>query len=135
MVGNSVSTWRSRFFTCVLSRLSRANTPNASPRTQKTTAEPTPPTPPSARTRLIAAAAAKPTSPQTTCSMRNSCTVRSSPARSSRRRTEALPPSTRSTRSAAERSDGPKIPAAADVGDDDSGRRPGAWSRSGTSRT
>ncbi len=59
--------------------------------------------------------------------MRSSWTVLSNPARSSRRRAEVAPPSTRSTISAARRSHGPKTPAAADTGAADaafSGGRP-----------
>ena len=59
---------------------------------------------------------------------------RRSPARSRRRRTDEVPPITRSTRSAAEPSTGPKIPAAADVGDDETVRCAGPWSRRGRSR-
>ena len=44
-----------------------------------------------------------------------------SPARSSRRRTDVLPPSTRSTTPAVDCSSGPKMPAAAEVGGDDDG--------------
>ena len=51
----------------------------------------------SARSRLQTATTAKAASPHSTCSMRSSWTVLSNPARSSRRRTDVAPPSTRST--------------------------------------
>jgi hypothetical protein len=70
-----------------------------------------------------------------TCSTRNSCAVFSIPARSSRRRTDVLPPSTLPTRSAAERSTGPKAPAAAEAGDDETTRSAGVRPTCGRSRT
>ncbi len=89
----------------------------------------------SIRSTPNAAAAAKPTTPQSTCSMRNSCTVLSMFARSRRRRTDVAPPSTRSTVSAAERSSGPNTPAAADVGESDVTRSAGLLPTCGRSRT
>ena len=61
----------------------------------------------SATSTETAAATPKPTSPHSTCSTRKSCTVIGRLARSSRRRIDALPPSTRSRESAAEPSTGP----------------------------
>ncbi len=94
-----------------------------------------PPEPVTARITPYAAATANAATPQSTCSTRNSCTDRSIAARSRRRRTEADPPSTRSTPSAAERRAGPNTPAAAAVGEDETTLSDGVRPTCGRSRT
>src|SRR4051794_25250653 len=108
--GNSASSSSSRLATCWVSHQSRPSTPPTSPATPSSPAESTF-SPPAISDPTVArtAAPSSPRPPQMTCSMRKSSTVASPPSASSRRRTAARPPSTRSTSRAPSPTTGPKM--------------------------
>ena len=97
MVGNSARIRRSRCLTWDDRWLSRAITPEGEADRAQQHRRQHPAVAAERAEQAYAAAAPKPTSPHTTCSTRNSWTVLSRPARSSRRRTDVAPPRTAST--------------------------------------